>query len=277
MSVLEQTSWIDKSCNVYVGELIEYDMRDGGFSIIQKEHLLPPEIIREFQAMGKKERHKAVGNLVHSHQRKYKQVPKQLIGYFKDYRLLFGEKNDLKDEDIFYIRKDAICTKKYCYETKMDDYVEFREKNVYHVYMCWTPTYVDTGKIKPHALEFYWSHDTGQVDVKGLGDEYVSQHKQGILKVVGMFMSYLYQLNYDGALRFIVSVMDAYKQGLGWKAGCEYPEYMYRRFDNPSMYRVLQNGVIMEVDELGESMIPQCEKIYNYRNLLLPMLQLVIR
>lgn len=275
--ILNQTSWIDKSVNIYVGELVEYDMREGGFSIIQKEKLLPPDVIKSFLKMSKEDRHKAVGNLAHSHNRKYKHVPKKLIEYFKEYRLMFGEKNDLKNDDIFYIRKDAICTKKYCYETKMDEYVEFREKNVYHSYMYLEPKYVDTGKLKPHPMEFYWSHDTGHVDVKGIKDSYVTLHENGLLNVVSMFMSYLYQLNYDGALRFIVSVMDAYKRGFGWKEGCEHPENYYRRFDSTGMYRVLQNGVVMEVEELGESMIPYCEKIYNYRNLLLPMLQLVIR
>lgn len=278
MSILERTVWIDKSIGIYVGELIEYDMREGGFSIIQKENLLPKEIIDEFKAMTKDERHKAVGNLAHSHGRKYKDIPKLLIDRFKDYRLQFGELNSLDDDDIFYIRKDAICTKKYCYHTKIDDFIEFREKKVYDCYMRIEPQYKEDGcNVKPNALEFYWSSSTGQIDVKGINDESVELHEKGMMQVISNFMGYLYSLNYDGALRYIVSVMDAYKRGFGMKHNSECPEAMYRRFDSTGKYRIWQDGAVLEVEEIGEELIPYCDKSYNYRNIFVPMMNLVIK
>lgn len=277
MSLLEKTTYLDKTIGIYVGELIEYDMREGGFSIIKKENLLPEKIIKEFEALSKQQRHKAVGNLANSHGRKYKDVPRLLIDRFKYYRELFGELNGLKDDDIFYIRKDAICTKRYCYNTKIDDFIEFREKNVYGCYMRIEPQYNDNGGTQnPPAIEFYWK-PSGEVDVKGITDEHLVDHKNGILLIVSKFMNYLYSMNYDGALRYIVSVMDAYKKGCGDKIGSENPELFYRRFDSIAKYRILQDGMVMDVDNIGKELIPICDKAYNYRNIFIPMMNLVVK
>lgn len=277
MSLLSKTSWLDKSIGIYVGELIEYDMREGGFSIIRKERLLPDQVIEEFENLTKEERHKAVGNLAHSHNRAYKDVPKQLIERFQYYREEFGRVNELEDNDIFFIRKDAICTKRYCYNTKLDDFIEFREKNVYGCYMRIEPQYNDNGTTgKPSPIEFYWKSD-GHVDVKGIKDEYILPHENGMMKIISKFMNYLYSMNYDGALRYIVSVMDAYKQGYGDKKNSDHPEDFYRRFDNTAKYRIWKDGAVMEVEDIGKELIPMCDKAYNYRNIFVPMLNLVVK
>lgn len=277
-SLLERTVYLDKSIGIYVGELIEYDMREGGWSIIQRDHLLPDSIIDEFSKLTKDARHKAIGNLAHSHNRAYKHVPKLLIDKFREYRLLFGERNNLTDDDLFYIRKDAICVKKYCYETKMDEYIDFREKRVWNCYMRIEPQWKEEKQFKPEPIEFYWSANSGRVtDVKGISDDVLPPHEQGILKVVSKFMRYLYSLDYDGALKYIIEVMDAYKKGLGDGQDADHPEYLYRRFDGGGKYKILQDGVIMEVEEIAPSLISRCDKAYNYRNIFVPMMNLVIR
>lgn len=278
--ILEQTNYLDKTIGIYVGELVEYDMREGGWSIIQKEHLLPDYIMKSFRKMTKEERHKAIGNLAHSHGRQFKDVPRLLIDKFKDYRLLFGELNDLTDDDIFYVRKDAICTKKFCYETKIDKYIEFREKKRWDCYVRIEPEFKDDKPTKPSPLEFYWTSATNGVDVKGLGDRegtVLPLHENGILKVVKEFMNRLYLMEYDDALKYIVSVMNAYKHGWGIKKGCNSPQDIYRRFDGESKYRILYDGSVMDVDEIGEDIIGTCDKAYNYRNILLPMFNLVVK
>ena len=274
MSLLEKTVWIDKSIDVYVGELIEYDMREGGFSIIQYEKLLPQYMIDKLLKMTKEERHKAIGNLAHNE--KFKHIPKLVTERFMPYRLKFGEMNDIKDNDIFYIRKDAICCKKYCYETKINDFIEFREKKIYNCYMKIEPKYSEDGnKITP--IEFYWNKDTNELDIKGIRDPQLDLHKYGMVVIITTFMNYLYTMDYDSALRYIVSTMNSYKKGYGYKENCNHPEQCYRRFDGTAKFRIWYDGSVMEVDDIGEDMIPMCDKAYNYRNILIPMLNLVSR
>lgn len=276
-SLLERTQWIDKSIGIYVGELIEYDMKEGGWSIIQRDKLLPDNIIKEFSKLSKEDRHKAIGNLVHSHGRQYKHVPKELIGKFRECRILFGEANGLTDDDLFYIRKDAICVKKYCYQTELDEYINFREKKVWHCYMRIEPQYKEDKQFKPSPIEFYWSAETKCIDVKGIGDENLVRHQDGILRVVSRFMEYLYDLEYENALKYIVRVMDFYKQGLGDGQDADHPEYLYRRFDETACYKVLQEGSIMMVEDISKELISCCDKAYNYLNILVPMMNSVMK
>lgn len=276
MSILERTVWIDKSVDLYVGELIEYDMREGGFSIIQKEKLLPDKMIENLKLLTKKERHEAIGKLAYN--KEYRHIPKLVTEKFAPYRIRFGEMNGLVDDDIFYIRKDAVCVKKYCYETHICDFIEFREKKVYNCFIRIEPPYKEKDAFaRPNTLEFYWSSETNEVDVKGIKDDVLTYHRDGILLIVSNFMRYLYSLNYDGALRYIISVMDAYKQGFGERQDCIHPEKFYRRFDSSSKYHVWYNGAVLEVDDIGIDMIPMCDKAYNYRNILVPMLNFVTK
>ena len=276
-SLLERTTYIDKTIGIYVGELIEYDMREGGWSIILNEHLLPDKIIREFEKLDKEARHKAIGNLANSHGREFKHIPKLLVEKFKDYRLLFGEKNSLTDDDIFYIRKDAICGKKHCSQTKLDNLIDFREKKVWNCYMRIEPQYKEDKQFNPSPIEFYWSADTNSIDVKGVDDNGVIKHENGLLKVISKFMRYLYNLDYEGALKYIVGVMSFYKEGLGDGRDADHPEYMYRRFDGEAMYKIIQDGAIMDVEDISKELINRCDKAYNYRNILVPMMNLVIK
>lgn len=274
MSLLEKTVWMDKSISIYVGELIEYDMREGGFSIIQNEKLLPEAMINKLLSMTKQERHEFIGKLAYN--KEFKHIPKLVTEKFKPYRIKFGELNDLKDEDIFYIRKDAICCKRYCYNTKINDFIEFREKKIYNSYMRIEPQYNDDGSnIKPHPIEFYWNATDNSLDISGIKDPHLDLHKYGMVVIITTFMSYLYSMDYDEALRYIVNVMNSYKKGHGYKEGCLHPEQCYRRFDGTAKFRIWQDGAVMEVDDIGEDMIPYCDKAYNYRNILIPLLNLV--
>ncbi len=274
--ILQRTTWLDKTIGIYVGELIEYDMREGGWSIILKDHLLPDYIIRRFAKMSKEDRHKAIGNLANSYKRQYANVPKDLIERFRHYRILFGEVNELTDDDIFYVRKDAICVKKYCYHTAIDELIEFRERNVWNSYMRIVPQYKEDKQFNPEPIEFYWK-ESGHVDVKGVSDDALAAHEDGMLRVISTFMKHLYNLDYEEALKYIVRVMDSYKQGLGEGRNVPHPEYYYRRFNSESKYKIIQDGAVMEVDEIGPSLISHCDKAYNYRNILVPMMNLVTK
>ena len=53
MSILERTSWTDKSIDLLIHDITEYDMRDGGLSLIKAEKLLPQYMINQFAQMTK--------------------------------------------------------------------------------------------------------------------------------------------------------------------------------------------------------------------------------
>lgn len=258
-ALLERGNWIDKSIDLYIGTLVEYDMRDGGLSIIKEFKLLPPYMIDQIAALPKGiQRNSYVGKLRHNDT--YKDIPAIQNQKFKELRILFGEKNDLADEDIFAVRKDAIFTKRFCYTTKLGEYIEFREKNVYDAFMR-------IGKI-----EFYWRKDSKDMDVKGFSSDsnLIHKHDGYMNSIIWEFIRYLASFDEDGARKYIVSIIDKYKF-FKLDPGC------YRTYDNRSGYPMIINGNVQLIEDVGISEIPYTDIGFNFQTLLVPMLQLVDR
>lgn len=256
MTLLERGQWVDTSIDLFIGTLVEYDMRDGGLSIIKEYKLLPPYMIEQVEKIEKGvKRNSFIGKLKYDD--RFKDVPKIQNEKFKECRLLFGEKNELTNDDIFAVRKDAIFVKRYCYETRVGKYIEFREKNVYDAMMRLN------GKI-----EFYWKRNSKILDVKGIPDVAVRKHDDGLNAVIWKFIQYLASFDDDSARKYIVSIIDKYKfLELG-------PEF-YRMYDNNAAYQMIINNELRLIDDIGSSEIPNTNIGYNFTNLFVPMLQLV--
>ena len=103
-----KTTWLNPNIEyLFNEEIIEYDIHDAGFSIIQQYHLLPPEKIRELEGIQRGvKRHIAVGML----QRDDKEFSKRLADKFAEVRQLFLMMNQLEDDRILSVIKDAIYT-----------------------------------------------------------------------------------------------------------------------------------------------------------------------
>lgn len=253
--ILERGQWVDKSIDLLIGTLVEYDMRDGGLSIIREYNLLPPYMIDQIAKLPKGvQRNVYVGKLKHNEL--YKDVPKIQNEKFKELRMEFGNMNDLSDSDIFAVRKDAIFVKRYCYETRIGRFIEFREKNIYGAMMR-------IGKI-----EFYWKGDSKDVDVKGIADSVICKHDNYLNLVIWNFIRYLTLFDEVGAKKYIISIIDKYKF-------FELDPGYYRMYDNRSAYQMIINGQVHLVDDVGPSEIPNTNIGYNFTNLLVPMLQLI--
>ena len=253
-SILERGQWVDKSIDLYVGTLIEYDMKDGGLNVIKEYELLPPYMIEKLEVIPKgQKRNSFVGKL--KYDPKYKDVPSIQNEKFKELRILFGEQNGLEDRDIFAVRKDAIFTKRYCYTTKIGQYIEFKEKNVYDAMM------------RLGRVEFYWGRDS-KLDIKGLPDMVTHKHDGYMNSVIWKFMKYLVSFDEDSARKYIVKMIDKYKFGeLD-------PEY-YRMYDNRGGYQIILNQEVHLIDDIGPSEILSTNIGYNFENILVPMLRMV--
>ena len=93
--------WINPNIEYLFGnDIIEYDIRDAGFSIIKQYKLLPDEKIRELSMMQKgDERHIAIGKL----QRDDKELSKRLLEKFTEVRTIFLSANNISDNDIISV------------------------------------------------------------------------------------------------------------------------------------------------------------------------------
>ena len=224
-------------------------MKDAGFNIIKEHKLLPDEVIAELEPLPKKDRNIKIGKLRY----KYKTL-KEMDNWFTKYRIMFAEANNLHDEDILSVKKDAIFVKKYCYVLEFDELIKFVEKNIYSAYL-----YIDEKK-----LEFYYNKT--DIHVKGISNEVLSRHEGYLLVFVKEFIRRLSQDD-SIARRYLIEFINSYKKrqlSIGY----------YRQFDQMSLYKIIVGGKLVDAENVEDISI--CDISYNYMNIIVPLLDMVM-
>lgn len=213
---------------VFNKPIIEYDMKDAGFSIAQKYDLLTKKEIKKLASVGKRERSYLLGNI----QRDRKEVKIGLQEGFKYSRQKFFEMNDIDDTDIISIKRDAIFLIGYVKYEKLDEYIHFRQKNVYTSYI----------HIKSPRLEFYYNKD--KIDVKGIDDDIIKKHQDYVMDFINKVFVKMESSDRESVLKFLRIFMDEYRL---LKLDTEY----YRELNPQSMFRYL-NGELSDVEYLED-------------------------
>lgn len=213
-------------------EIHEYDMRDAGFSIIKQYQLLPQDQIQELAGLSHDDRNKRVGIL-----QKDKEFSKALLDKFAEVRTLFINFNELDDNRIISVKKDAFFVVGTC-KKRFVGKIEFRVKNQYSSYIRLTNI---------QNLEFYYS--SSQLDVKGLGDPAMNRHRLYMLEFIRMMISYIESQNVYQVKRYLKSFIDDYKAG-------RLDEEYYLEFNNMSRD---QNPV------------------FNFQQVIVPLVQIVLK
>lgn len=252
MSILERDNWTDKSIDFMISDIMEYDMKRGGLSIIKTDNLLPSHIIDRLESKEKRAADKEIGVM----QKTDKNLKEGLLNGFRKYRLEFGALNELQDEDIISVKKDAIFTKKYCPYTRVRDNIIFVEKNHYEAFL------------RLNGCEFYWGPDH-KLDVKGIHDNQIRLHEKYMLDFIWNFLRYLCNYDADGARKYIVHFIDEYK--------CkQLPIEYYREFNTKSIYTYIMYDNITEATYLDPAYKHLVIGNYNFINIIVPLLNYVI-
>lgn len=230
-------------------EIIEYDMKEAGFSLIQNYHLLDEEVIKKLKTYGKEKRKIEIGKL----QRKYSNLSENLKIAFKKARKDFFIENELEDNDIISIKKDAIFVKKRCDKTKFGDYIWFRPKHEY-------TSYILLGK----RLELYYS--PSDFAVKGISDELLKYHEDYIIDFLKLYFHKMETSDNTTVIDFMRRFIDKYKRrelSLGY----------YRNFNIHSDFSVVGEDEIRYMD-FWEAEKDRVDISYNYFNVLLKLIKI---
>lgn len=207
-----KSTWLNPNIEYLFDEsIIEYDIQDAGFSLIKQYRLLSDEKIKELTMMGKgRERHIAVGIL----QKDDKDFSKRLMDKFAEIRNIFITLNNLSDDDIISVKKDAIFTTKKCSKVNFEN-IHFIEKNSYS-------SYIRLPGI--NNLEIYYS-DKG-IDIKGMSDKAVNRHRLYMMEFIRNIISMIENKN-PQAKRYILDFIMKYKS-------LDLDEEYYLEFNNIS-------------------------------------------
>lgn len=207
-----KSTWLNPNIDyLFDEEIIEYDMRDAGFSLIKQFKLLPPGKIRELEQLGKGEaRHIAIGML----ERDDKELSKALSSKFAEVRGIFISMNGITDDQIISVKKDAIYTIGQCKRLRFG-LVQFAAKNTYSSYLRFPNI---------QNLEIYYSSEA--TDVKGMGDTATNRHRLYMLNFLRTMIS-LIEHKDRGCKRRIMKFIEEYKAH-------ELDEGYYLEFNNLS-------------------------------------------
>lgn len=268
-SLLSHSLWTSP-IDMYIGDIVEYDMSDGGFSIIKEERLLPEALIQRLENIPKGfERNEAVGKLKYSKDPQIKGIGKLLEQKFKEYRIWFGDVNDLTVSDIFSIKRDAVFLKRYVQNVKRGKYIEFKEKHTYDVYCLLGREPLQTNlDARYRTYEVYYNTYTGDIAIKGISDALLDNHQNGMISIIKKYLKYIVTFNFKSATKFMVETIERYKF-------FDLPIECYREFNSTSLFPIQMSGKAFMVEVADRSMIPYLDIRYNFNNILVPMLNLV--
>lgn len=243
-------------------KIIEWDIRRAGLNLIKQHKLLPEEKIEELENMDKKDADIKIGKM----QIRDKDLSRKLEQAFTDIMNLFLDENQIdRDLDIISIKKDAcFVINKHITTDEFPPYIKFIPKNEYHAFIY----------IKPY--EFYFKKGDS-IDIKNLSSDksvrenILNLHKDGILN----FILYVVELaertrmNLVEISKFLHNFIALYKRK-------ELDFDYYREFSIESKFRYQLMGSEIMADHIDERMLEKINIEYNYKNIILPLVKLLI-
>lgn len=250
----KKTVYTDTNRDVVIGDsIVEYDIRSAGFNIIKHFKFIPEEKIEELSQMAKHDRHIAIGKLMKND----KELMKNMKKGFMACRKIFFATNDISDERVLSIRKDAIFLIGMKPKHTVFDNIEFIEKNTYDSYF-----YLN-GK------EFYMNREL--CDVKGIKDEMAARHRAHMLDAFRELTTLMQMADISRQVRFMKEFAVAYRRR-------ELDIGYYRELNQTSLYRPIE-----KIEVLGQSMgyndcnlpLEMIDIRYNYLNYIVPLYKLI--
>ena len=245
--------------------ITEYDIKSGNVSIMRtfKDQFDPPlnlEQIDQIANLDKSARVIRVGNMM-------RDIPKFSETLEKGFNTIvveFCKENNLdtseSSEDIVSIKRDAVfVVGKEVYHTVIGEYCHFIPKNVYDGYM----------RIK--GYEFYIDFQHQKVDVKGMQDQLLPLHKEGILNLILALYDECVKTGMDRTKisRWFADLCDAYLSR-------DLPFPYYRQFDEESKYRIQMGEMDYLTEDIDEEDLQDLNIEFNYKRILIPLLNLFI-
>lgn len=249
MNLYEKDSYKTPVKCIFNHRIVEYDMKSANTSIAREFKLLPEDEIVRLENLPKKEREIAHGCVI-------RDTPgygeKHKLG-FVACRAMFFMQNEILDEEVVAIKRDAIFVMRYVDHEKVTPNINFRLKNVYS-------SYINLGK----NIEIYYNND--KLDIKGIDDEiYETRHSEYFGDFIHSLIHRVESSEKPAYLSYIRMMYDAYKHR-------ELDPGYYREFNARSQFHYL-DGKYANEEYLED--LSQVDITYNLQIILNLMTMLV--
>lgn len=218
VSICEKHLYIKNIDYVKNVNIVEYDMSQAGFSIITKYRLLPDTTISMLNDISdKKHRNIRIG----LYMRQRPGLGASINDYIKQERIAFAEANELADNDIFAIRKDAIfLVNRTPAITSMDEFIVFKPKSRYSSF------------IKINNYEFYYNNRDDTLDIKNMRNESRPLHENHWFAFIKTLLRISENANQYNVYLKLKQFRHTY---LSYELDADF----YREFNDESKYRMI--------------------------------------
>jgi len=216
--------------------------------------VLPDDIIEYLDKLPKDKRKVRIG----LYERDDKTLAENMSKGFMEARKMFYEANNLTDDDILSIKKDALFVTKRCHKTVFGN-IEFKEKNIYTSYY-----YLN-------KLEFYVGKDT--IDIKGINNKTLELHKDYMIDFLFKLFKMIETADRKVVIKNLVEFTDYYKNR---KLDVGY----YRELNRDSLFRMPHklsklNNIVIGTNDMDEVNLDTIDIYYNYMMYIVPIIQLL--
>ncbi len=221
--------------NTYIRE---YDLSKANINALLYQGRISKSEYNNFYNMDKKEREVAIGKMISKDRTIYQDIQ---TGIKEAKRKLFLT-NDIEDLDIVSIKNDAVfIVGKYLQQTEFPPF-KFIVKNEYNIFF------------QLQELEIYYSDTIDKngyimvnIDVKGIGDDNLILHQNGMLDMICEVCRRLQRETIDETMSY-VSMM--YNKFINRELSKDY----YRNFDSFSMYQIPTFMQSIQIPDITEEM-----------------------
>ncbi len=218
-----------KKVRFIINEIYEYDIAKANISVLLQGGYITPNEYNMFLQMPKLQREIAIGNL-----QKDPKYSKVISNGIEQARKCLIEANNLCEDDIVSIKKDAFYVLKRLNNTRFDN-IDFTLRNHYNIY------------IYCRGIELYYGlnefdiEDAGVIDIKGINDNKLQLH-MSYLSFLAYIFKYVLNNNTSMAIQELMNFIQKYNNR---ELDIEY----YREFNSKSMFRINNNYGVMFIDE----------------------------
>lgn len=229
--------------------IIEYDMKEAGWSICKELSLLTKEEIRRLSVLDKKNRHIQIGLISRDDQ----EFSRELNEGFKYFTSLFRKENKIEEDNVLSIKKDSLTVIDTDINKLSFGEVLFVPKAEYSSY-CYIS-----------GIEFYANPSSNQTAYKNLNDTF---GKGDLVQEIFTLMINAEFNKKDYSFKYLKDLRNLYLKR-------ELDIGFYREVNAKASYRILSDSSINKIyiENIDESIIERVDITYNYLNILIPMIK----
>lgn len=221
MELYEKTLYT-KKIKYLIHPIYEYDIQKANISILLQYGYISSQEFNMYCNMNKLQRQIAIGKL-----QKNPKYAKALNVGFEEARRMLIQQNNIKEEEVISIKKDALYVMRKLNITTFG-HINFTIRNYFNMFLLC------------RGIEIYFDHNdiTGEciLDFKGINDSKLYLHDSYISEIA-CILSLVQLCNIDNAIKELIDFMKKYDNR-------ELDISYYREFNSSSMFRLGNYGVL---------------------------------